>query len=57
MLYGILCCIVETFSAVNINHSKIKNSLKMLCMHYLLFYDSLSWTVLMNEVAAFQSEL
>ena len=29
----------------------------MLCMHYLLFYDSLSWTVLMNEVAAFQSEL
>lgn len=57
VLYGILCCIFETFSPVNINHSKIKNSLKMLCMHYLLFYDSLPWTVLMNEVAAFQSKL
>lgn len=57
VLYGILHSTVETFSPVNLNHSKIKSSLKMLCMPYLLFYDSLPWTVLMNEVPAFQSEL
>ena len=57
LLYGILCSIVETFFPVNLNHSKIKSSLKMLCMPYLLFYDSFPWTVLMNQVPAFQSEL